>query len=188
MKPPFFTRILLFAFAGAAEAECVAGDLEEEFAILRQSRGSPAAARWYASQVMRSAWPLLQLRIRTGELTQLMLLAAFGVAAPLLALDKLWQFVYSRIPFKAGLDRAPQLLELNACVVCACAAAMGAWSGSGNGPSKSRALALAFATGCAAAIAIWASVGTAPAFYAIAIVLAAPAVSLFASATRRRSK
>jgi hypothetical protein len=184
MRPPFLAHALLIAIAGA-EAECVAGDLEEEFALLRESRGAAAAARWYASQVVRSLWPLMQLRIRSGELTQVTLLAALGIAAPLLALDKLWQFVYSQIPFKDGLDRAPQLLALNAFVVCLGALALGAWTASGNGPSRSRAVTVAFAAGCGATVALWASVGSAPALYAIAIVLAAPAATLLTFTTRR---
>jgi hypothetical protein len=184
MRPPFFSRALLFALAGAAEAECVAGDLEEEFSLLLQSGGAFAAARWHVSQVVRSAWPLLQLRVRSGEMTRTALLAAFGIAAPLLALDKLWQFVYSRVPFKNGLDRAPQFLLFNFILVCACAAAAGAWSSVHDG-SRSRALGLALAAGCGALIAVSIGVGAAPPFYVLAVSLGVPAAILFPFATRR---
>jgi hypothetical protein len=187
MKPPLFARALLFALAGAAEAECVAGDLEEEFAMLRGLRGSWAATRWYSWQVLRSAGPLLQLRIRAGEFTQAALLAAFGIALPLIALDRLWQFVYSRVPLKDGLDRAPQLLALNALAVCACAALIGSWCAEGRNASKPRAGAMAFAISCAAMAAIWTGIGAAPALYTIAVALAAPAAALL-SFTLRRSK
>jgi hypothetical protein len=162
MKPPLLARALLFALAGAAEAECVAGDLEEEFAMLSRLRGSWAATRWYSWQVLRSAGPLLQLRIRAGEFTQTALLAAFGIAFPLITLDRLWQFVYSRIPFKDGLDRAPQLLVLNALAVCACAALVGSWCAEGSTGSKPRAAAMAIAVSCAAMAAIWAVWGPLP--------------------------
>jgi hypothetical protein len=185
VKPPVFARTLLVALAGAAEAECVAGDLEEEFAILLESLGRRGAVRWYFSQVLRSAWPLFQLRIQSGEFTQIALLSAFGISAPLLALDKLWQFVYSRVPLKDGLERAPQLLAVNGLAVCACALLVGALPAPRNRASKSRSAALAFAAGCAAMVAIWAGVGTAPALYAIAIVLAAPAATLLSSAIGR---
>ena len=67
MKPPLLMRALLLVVAGEAEAECVAGDLEEEFGQSSRSRC------WYISQVTRSLLPLLLLRVRSGELSRILL-------------------------------------------------------------------------------------------------------------------
>jgi hypothetical protein len=188
-RPPLVAYALLFALAGAAEAECVAGDLEEEYGLLRQSIGPAAAARWYVKQVLRSAGPLLELRIRTGELTQAMLLAALGIAAPLIALDRLWAFVYSNIPLKDGLERSPALWTVNAVVVVAAAILMGLAlrraPGAAPRNALSRVFALAFAIVIAAAISMWVSVGAAPALYAAVIALAAPAATFLSFSLKK---
>jgi len=190
MKPPLLAQALLFAAAGPSEAEYIAGDLEEEFAIIREAGGRAAARRWYSWQVARSVCALLQLRIRSGELTQAVLIASLCVAAPLLLLDRLWRFVYSQIPLKDGLHRAPEYLIFNALCVCTCAAALGAWAAStwasSRSPgSKSRALALAFAAVIAVLIALWASAASAPAGYIVTLSLAVPASALLTFAWRR---
>jgi hypothetical protein len=200
MKPPLLAQSFLMAIAGPNEAEYVAGDLEEEFATIREARGSAAARRWYASQVARSVCALLQLRVRSGELTQVVLIASLGVAVPLLLLDRLWQFVYSQIPLKDGLHRAPEFLVFNAFCVCACAAVLGAWAGSkcagskcagskwpasnGRG-SKSRAQVLAFAAAIAVLVALWASAANTPAAYVVTLSLAVPASALLTFAWRK---
>ncbi|MGA3238427.1 MAG: permease prefix domain 2-containing transporter [Bryobacteraceae bacterium] len=200
MKPPLLAQSLLMAVAGPNEAEYIAGDLEEEFAMIREARGSAAARRWYAWQVARSVCALLQLRVRTGELTQVMLIASLGVGAPLLLLDRLWQFVYSQIPLKDGLHRAPEFLAFNAFCVCACAAILGAWAGSkwpgskrsgskwsaskGLG-SKSRAVALAFAAMIAVLAALWAGSANTPGAYVVCLSLAVPASALLTFAWRK---
>lgn len=180
MKPPLLAHALLMAVAGPCEAEYIAGDLEEEFAIVRKTRGPTAAGRWYAWQVVRSVCTLLQLRIRSGEFTHVALVASLGVAAPLLLLDRLWRFVYSQIPLKDGLERAPEFLVVNALFACACAAILGAWAG-----SKARAMALAFAVTIAALAAAWASAATAPAAYIVTLLLTAPASALIGFAWRK---
>jgi hypothetical protein len=180
MKPPRLAQTLLMAVAGPCEAEFVAGDLEEEFGMVREARGGAAARRWYAWQVARSVCALLQLRVRSGELTQVALIASLGVAAPLLLLDRLWQFVYSQIPLKDGLQRAPEFLALNALCVCLCAAVLGAWAG-----SKSRATALAFAAAIGVLLALWAGAASAPADYVVIVALAVPASTLVTFAWRK---
>ena len=185
MKPPLLSQALLLAIAGSREADCIAGDLEEEFAMLRETHGRAAARRWYTGQVARSVCALLGLRIRSGEFSQAALLASLGVAAPLLLLDRLWQFVYSQIPLKDGLHRAPVFLMLNALCVCACAAALGAWAASKWLGLKSRALALALAATIAVLVALWASAASAPAAYVVTLTLAVPASTLLTFAWRK---
>jgi hypothetical protein len=187
MKPPLLSQALLLTVAGPCEAECIAGDLEEEFAMIRDARGSASARRWYTWQVVRSVCALLQLRIRSGELTQVALIASLGVAAPLLLLDRMWQFIYSQIPLKDGLHRAPEFLAVNALCVCACAGLLGAWAGSKSPAGKLRHAphTLGFAAASAAMFAVWASVANAPALYVIVIALAVPGSALFTFAWRK---
>ena len=195
MKPPRLAEAVLMAVAGPYEAEYVAGDLEEEFAIVREARGYAAARRWYAWQVARSAGALFQLRVRSGELTHVVLIAILGVAAPLLLLDWLWKFVYSQIPLKDGLHRAPGFLVFNALCLSACAAVLGAWAawkwpaskwpGSQRPGSKSRGAALAFAAAIAVLVALWAGAASAPAAYVVTLALAVPASALLTFAWRK---
>jgi hypothetical protein len=180
MKPLLLAQTLLMLVAGPGEAEYIAGDLEEEFAIIREAGGRSAARRWYVWQVVRSVCALLQLRVRSGELTQVVLIASLCVAAPLLLLDRLWRFVYSQIPLKDGLDRAPEFLVCNALCACACAAVLGTWAA-----SSSRALALAFGAAVAVLIALWAGAASAPAAYVVTLSLAVPASALLTFAWRR---
>jgi hypothetical protein len=70
MKPPVIARALLLSVAGEDWAECVSGDLEEEFHQVCQARDRAAGARWYVQQVVRAVVPLLGLRMRSGELRQ----------------------------------------------------------------------------------------------------------------------
>jgi len=167
------------AVAGEAEAECVAGDLEEEFSHVCEARGRTAGSRWYVWQVIRSVAPLLGLRVRSGELTQIVLVAAMAVALPMLLLDRLWCFVYSQIPLKDGLDRAPEFLAIDVILVCLCAAIAGSKATSVAGA------ATAVAVSIAASFALWASASAAPAAYAVLVVMAAPAGSWAAFAWRR---
>ncbi len=174
MRPPMLARALLAAVAGEAEAECVAGDLEEEFGQLSRSRG------WYLSQVIRSVWPLLLLRARSGELSRLLIGAVLGAALPLLFLDRLWRLVYSQIPLKEGLDRAPEFLAVNLVALCVSAAISGSHS-----RSIRQASAKAVVASAAAGAALAASAGSAPAVYALLVLLIAPAGSMFGSLLRR---
>lgn len=181
MKPPAMARLLLLAVAGERESEFVAGDLHEEFLYLCAARGPRAGRRWYFSQVLRSVLSLWNLRMRHGELAHVAAAAGLGVALPLLLLDRLWSFVYSLIPLKDGLDRAPGFLAVNVVCVCALAALCGA-----TAKSWPRALAIAAAAAGAAAFGVWGSVGAAPALYVGMLLVGAPACALLPFRWKRR--
>jgi hypothetical protein len=183
MKPPAIARALLAAVAGESWAECVAGDLEEEFAERCHARDRAAGARWYLWQVIRSVAPLVRLRLRSGELRQTAAIALASVAVPLLLLDRLWSFVYSQIPLKDGTGRAPEFLAVNVLAVCAGAALAGAAETSP--PVAAKASARALAALAAAGFAMWFSVGRAPARYDAVVLIAAPASCLMAFGWRR---
>jgi len=151
MKPPVFASWLLVALAGERLAEVIAGDLEEEFAL----RDPHGASGWYLSQVLRSSLPLLSIRT-----PQTALVALLAVAMPVLLLDRLWSFIYSQIPLKDGLHRAPEFLIVNLVFVCLCSAI-----------SRSKP----WATFGAAALALWVSAGHAPLLYSILVLTLAPA-------------
>jgi len=169
MRPPRAAEALLLALAGDAEADFVAGDLAEDFGLLFAERGPGAARRWYLKQVVRSAPSLIGLRMRSGELTGAVLRATLGVLLPLVALDRLWRFVYSHIPLKDGVDRAPGLLMLNVLIVLLCSrAAMVTDRPHRSVPEIMAAL-------LAAVLAMYAGVGAAPWLYVIAVLLAAQA-------------
>jgi len=180
VNPPALARILLYALAGEHQAEYVAGDLHEEFVILSAERGRAAGARWYVWQVLRSAASLLGLRFRSGEAAHLMAAAILAVAMPLLLLDRLWRFVYSQIPLKDGLHRAPGFWVANLICVSVCAAVCGSLS-----RSVYRAAGVAVACGAAAACALWCGKAVVPQLFAVVIVLAAPVSSLAIFAWRR---
>jgi hypothetical protein len=87
MSRPAFPQAL-FALAGLSDAEYIAGDLHEEFAMRRAELGGPSAWRWYAWQVLRCLARPLALRLP----------AAFVALALLLALlDRMWRFVYTQL-------------------------------------------------------------------------------------------
>jgi len=172
-------RLLLLAVAGESESEFVAGDLHEEFIYLCATRGRQAGSRWYAWQVLRSVCTLLALRLRSGEAMQLAL-AALSVGVPLLLLDRLWCFVYSQIPLKDGLERAPGYLAVNVLYVCICATLCGSAA-----RSFQRAILIAAATTASAAFALWAAAGETPAAYVWLVLLLAPASSLLVFTWRR---
>ena len=180
MSPPLVARALLLVVAGDHEAEFVAGDLEEEFVQICEMRGRFEGSRWYISQVVRSAASLLRLRLRSGELTHVILAAALGAALPLMLLDRLWCFVYSQIPLKDGIGRAPVFLAANLLCLCFSAAIAGS-----TAPTAHRAVAIAAAGMASAAFATWAAVGATPPVYVLLVLLAAPASSLFAFAWRK---
>jgi hypothetical protein len=180
MKPPAWAQFLLWAVAGENEAEFVAGDLHEEFLLLCAEHSPSAGSRWYVRQVLRSAAALLGLRFRSGEAAHLVAAALVAVAMPLLLLDRLWSFVYSHIPLKDGLERAPGFWVANVACVCACAAVCG-WLAQ----TYSRAIGVAVAAAVGAACALWCSTATAPLVYAGLVILAAPVSSLAVIAWRR---
>jgi len=78
----------LFALAGLSDAEYIAGDLHEEFAMLRAELGSRSAWRWYAWQVLRCLVRPLALRLPAAFL---------AVAIPLALFDRMWLFVYTQL-------------------------------------------------------------------------------------------
>jgi hypothetical protein len=88
--------------------EYVLGDLREEYGILCTQRGVPKARRWYARQILLS----LPLLLKPADA-----LRGLSVAMVILLLDRLWRLVYSLIPLKDGLDRAPGFLAAN--ILCA---------------------------------------------------------------------
>jgi hypothetical protein len=180
VKPPLLARALLAVVAGEAEAECVAGDLDEEFAGLSRDLSRYAVNRWYISQVVRSFLPLLGLRVRSGELSRVLLGAFLSAALPLLLLDRLWCVVYSRIPLKDGVDRAPGFLAVNLLALSVCAVIGGFETRSLREVSSSAIVAVA-----AAGLALWASIGSASAIYTILALLLAGSGSIFGSLLRR---
>jgi hypothetical protein len=179
MKPPALARWLLWAAAGEGHAEFVAGDLHEEFLILCATRGRPAGSRWYVWQVLRSVPWLSRMRFRSGEAAHVAA-AMLAVALPWLLLDRLWRFVYSSIPLKDGLGRAPGFWAVSLVCVCLSAALCGSF-----GRSFPRAAAIAVAAAVAAIGALWCGTATVPAVYAGLAILAAPASSLAGFQWRR---
>ena len=180
MKPPALARFLLLAVAGEHQAEFVAGDLHEDFLLLCAARGRPAGSRWYVGQVLRSAATLLGMRFRSGEAAHLVAAAVLAVAMPLLLLDRLWRFVYSQIPLKDGLERAPGFWAANLICVCVCAAVCGSLASSVH-----RALGVALASAAAAACALWWGAAATPTVIAGLVIAAAPVSSLAVFAWRR---
>jgi hypothetical protein len=180
MRPPAWARFVLWAVAGENEAEFVAGDLHEEFLLLCAAHGRATGSRWYARQVLRSATTLLGLRFRSGEAAHLLAAALVAVAMPLLLLDRLWSFVYSHIPLKDGLERAPGFWAANLICVCVCAAACGSLA-----QSLPRAAGVALAAAAGAACALWCSAAPAPAVYASLVIMAAPTSSMVVYRWRR---
>ncbi|MGO9262977.1 MAG: hypothetical protein ACLQU1_42875 [Bryobacteraceae bacterium] len=182
MKPPRAAELLLLAIAGDAEAEFVGGDLAEDFGCIFAQRGRRAARRWYAWQVARSAPALMALRMRSGELTEIALRAVTGVLLPLVALDQLWRFVYSQIPLKDGVVRAPAMLAANVLLVALCSW-MAGWNAlkprSRRAPRAPRAGLEAVAALAAVTLAVRVAVGAAPQAYILCLLLAAPANSLW---------
>jgi len=175
MKPPRAAELLLLAIAGEAEAEFVSGDLAEDFGLICARRGPRTARLWYSWQVARSVPSLLALRVRSGELTGAILRAVLGVLLPLVALDQLWRFVYSQIPLKDGVDRAPAMLLANILAVILCS-----WIGGQSRPwdrSARRVGPDVVAALAAAALAVRAAAGATPAAYVLCLLLAAPASS-----------
>ncbi len=110
------------------------GDLREEFLLLSRERGTNAARLWYARQILLSM-PAMMTMIRPVDG-----LRALAIIAPMVLLDQLWRLVYSTIPLKDGLDRAPGFLAAN--IVCACLCALASRS---SAPSAVGATAVALA-------------------------------------------
>jgi hypothetical protein len=84
-----------------------------------------------------------------------------AIVLPMLLLDRLWCLIYSLIPLKDGLDRAPGFLVANIVCACLCTAC-----------AKASPLTATVATACALALAVSAE----PAWY-ICILLPAVLVT-----------
>jgi hypothetical protein len=106
--------------------------------------------------------------------------AVLGAALPLLLMDRLWCLVYSQIPLKEGVDRAPEFLAVNLLALCVSAAISGSHT-----RSMRQASVKAVVASAAAGVAIWASAGSTPAAYALLVMLLAPAGSMFGCVLRR---
>jgi hypothetical protein len=131
----------------------ILGDLYEEYGLQCGERGVLAARLWYTRQILLS----LPVMIRPIEL-----LRPLTIALPMLLLDRLWCLVYSLIPLKDGLDRAPGLLIAN--IVCGCV---------GAAIARPSALTAALATAFALAFSISAEPPLYIAFALIAVPLTA---------------
>jgi hypothetical protein len=106
--------------------------------------------------------------------------AVLGAALPLLLLDRLWCQVYSQIPLKDGVDRAPGFLAVNLIALCVSACISGFQMRSMRQGASSALVAMA-----AAGLTMWAGNGSAPAAYALLVLLFAPAGSMLGSLLRR---
>ena len=99
----------LFSLAGIADAECLAGDLHEEFAIRTAERGVASAAKWFAWQMLRClAWPLAYRASR----------ALLTLAPAALAMAWLWKRLFDHMCARP----ADGLLQVN--ILCLIAGAM----------------------------------------------------------------
>jgi len=172
------SRWLLAAAAGD-EAEFVVGDIEEEWSEIAAERGKWMAKRWLLAQALRSAAPLLGARVRSGEMTGVLIAGVLGSALPLWLCHRLWQFVASQIPFKDGTEREAWQLAVNLMVLCACAALAGL-----STRTRSSAAAVAVAVAALASSTLW-LIGAQPALYIFLALVAAPATVLAGGHWRR---
>jgi hypothetical protein len=104
VKPRFVEALL--TLAGHPDAECIAGDLHEEFAWMRPERGAVRAARWCAWQVARTL---------ARPLAERALAVAVVLVLPLAAFDHFWALVFAQV------CQAPSdgLLAVNGACLCA---------------------------------------------------------------------
>jgi hypothetical protein len=93
--------------------EFLLGDLREEYILLCEERGQTRARLWYVRQLVLS----LPMIVKPDAI-----LRPASIAGTLLLLDRLWGQVYSAIPLKDGLNRAPGYLAANIVCACLCAA------------------------------------------------------------------
>jgi hypothetical protein len=140
----------------------IRGDLSEEFRMLCAERGVGAARLWYTRQVLLSM-PML---VRPAEGLRVM-----AIVLPLVLLDRLWCLIYSLIPMKDGLERAPGFLAANIVCACLCTVLSGA-----------SALSAALATTAALTLAVSAE----PPMYVALALISVTATSHFSARLRRR--
>ena len=130
--------------------EFILGDLREEFLMLRAERGVTRARLWYVRQLLLS----LPVLLKASHM-----LRPAAIVFPMLLLDRLWCLLYSQIPLKDGLGRAPGFLVAN--IVCACIGAT---------VVRPSVLSAVVATACGLALAV----SVEPAWYICAAMLAVP--------------
>lgn len=130
--------------------EFILGDLREEYLLLRGRRGRLRARLWYLRQL------LLSLPMIAGPAS---ILRPVSIAFTMLLLDRLWCLIYSWIPLKDGLERAPGFLMAN--IVCACVCAL-------------QARPAPWAAFIAAGFALAFSVSAEPSLYVAAALIAVP--------------
>jgi hypothetical protein len=169
----------LLAAAAGNDAEYVVGDIEEELLDIAATRGGWMAKRWLLGQALRSTAPLLGARIRSGEMTNVLMAGVLAAVVPLWLCHRLWQFVASQIPFKDGTERDAGQLAVNVVVLCGCAAVAGLWA-----PTKSTAAAVAIAVTALAAATLWLT-GAESALYIWLVLIGAPATVLAGGYWRR---
>jgi hypothetical protein len=99
----------LLSLAGVADAECLAGDLHEEFAIVKAECGSLSAGKWYVWQLARSV---------ARPLTYRTLIVFMTVTPPALGLQWLWKSIFDHL----CATPSDGMLQVN--VLCLLAGAM----------------------------------------------------------------
>jgi len=172
MKLPLLGRAALWLCVPASEAEAIAGDLAEEYFGDRLPR---LVNRWYLSQAVRSAIPLLVTRWRRGELAGVLLGALVAILVPLRLADVLWAFVHSQIPLKAGLRCAPAFWLANLAIEICGAGILSYNLAVGPRSVRSAAMLSILALGCAG-VSVVVARGHAPAWYVEALLIAVPLV------------
>ena len=116
--PRLATTLLLLVIPSSTRAE-VEGDLLEEFLTIDE----PQRAAWYWKQVLRSAFPMLAMRIRQPDWhTALFTMLIYAI--PVRILDFLWAFVLSQVPLKEAAIRPAEFLMAHLALACACAIAL----------------------------------------------------------------
>jgi hypothetical protein len=162
---PWIGRAALWLCAPSEDAEAIAGDLAEEYFGDRLARMGPwRANRWYVSQAVRSAVPLLMSRWRRGELAGLVAAAMVTILAPLRLADLLWVFVHSHVPLKADLTWSAGIWIANV-VIAACGAAI---LGYGARTLRSAVTLAILALACAG-VSVVMSAGRVPAWYIVTL-------------------
>lgn len=80
-RPPRPALWLCSLLLRGRDREMLLGDLVEEHALLASTAGRRVAARWFRSQVLHSAAPLLWANIRRGVWLKTLLAALAGYVA-----------------------------------------------------------------------------------------------------------
>jgi hypothetical protein len=182
LATPWLGRATLWMCMPAEDAEAIAGDLAEEyFGDCLPRMGLRRANRWFNSQALRSALPLLVSRWRRGELAGLIAGALVTILSPLRLADLLWSFVHSQVPLKADLNWAAGFWIANL-VIAMCGAYVLRLAAKEWRTAVTLAI-LAFACG-GASIAM--SAGHAPDWYVTTLLIAIPGVCLIPPVNRKK--